>query len=110
MQKIMSHLKANIVQWLALVVLLTSMGAASRSALIPVLGALGRFVLPFIVVWVIFKVIKNRLNTAVKRFQDQMLQTIQNGGAGARGGVGSGQVLDLCPRCGSLKDGAHSCP
>jgi len=110
MQKIMSHLKANIVQWLALVVLLTSMGAASRSALIPVLGALGRFALPFIVVWVIFKVIKTRLNAAVKRFQDQMLQTIQNGGAGARGGQGAGQILDLCPRCGSLKDVAHSCP
>jgi hypothetical protein len=110
MQKIINHLKANIVQWLALVVLLSSMGVASRAAVVPVLGALGRFVLPFIVLWIIFKVIKNRLNAAVKRFQDQMFQTIQNNGAVARGGQGSGQVIDLCPKCGSLKDIAHSCP
>ena len=110
MQKITNHFKANIVQWLALVVLLSSMGAASRAAVVPVLGALGRFALPFIVVWVIFKVIKNRMNAAVKRFQDQMFQTIQNNGAVARGGQGSGQVIDLCPTCGSLKDVSHMCP
>jgi len=110
------HLKANFIQWLALVVLVSAILSASRAAFMPMVYSLGRFVLPFLVVWVIYRFVKGRLETAVKKFQDQVMQNIQNSGQGFAGGPAPGssgargqQVIDLCPKCGVLQTAAHRC-
>lgn len=116
MASILRHFKANLVQWIALGVLVAAMLSASRAAFMPMLWSLGRFVLPIFVVWLIYKFVKGRLETAVKKFQDQLMQNIQNSGQGFAGGQATGargaggqQVIDLCPKCGVLQTAAHRC-
>ena len=116
MTSIIRHLKANFIQWMALGVLVAAMLSASRAAFMPMVWSLGRFVLPIFVVWLIYRFVKGRLETAVKKFQDQMMQNIQNSGQGFTGGPTPGyrgtkgqQVLDLCPKCGVLQTASHRC-
>ena len=114
MDGLFRHLKSNFIQWAALFVLVASMIAASRAAFVPMLLSWGRLILPFFIVWLIYRVVRKRIETALKRFQDQVMQNIQNGPDGyagnSPGGRGRQQVLDLCPKCGALLSPAHRCP
>lgn len=107
------HLKANFIQWVALLVLVAAMVAASRAAFVPMALSLGRLVLPFVIVWLLYKMVRKRIESALKRFQDQVMQNIQNGPNGFAGsssaGRGNQQVLDLCPKCGVLQSPTHRC-
>lgn len=113
MRTIIRHLRSNIIQWAALSVLVASMLAASRSTFIPMAMSLGRVVVPFLVVWLIYRIIKKRVSSAVTKFQDQLMQNIQNAGQGyaaqGAGGKTKTQVLDLCTKCGSLDSPGHRC-
>jgi ABC-type nickel/cobalt efflux system permease component RcnA len=117
MTGIIRHLKTNLIQWVALGVLVAAMLSASRAAFIPILMNISRFLVPILVIWLIYRFLKGRLETAVKRFQDQMMQNFQNSGQGFPGGHGAGkqagrggqEVLDLCPKCGVLQTATHRC-
>lgn len=111
MKKVVLHFKASLGQWIALGILLAAMFSASRGAAAPALWALGRFILPVVIIWLVIKLVKSRVSSAVQKFQEQMMQGMP-GAPGAQtpgrtGGVG--QVLDLCPKCGSLMNHGHKC-
>lgn len=110
MKKVATHVKSNFIQWTALGILVAAMFSASKGAAMPAIWALGRFVLPVVVIWLVFKLLKSKVSGAVQKFQEQMMQGMQQGaGQQARGPGGSGQVLDLCPKCGALQSPGHMC-
>jgi hypothetical protein len=107
MDAIVRHIKGNFTQWIALSILVFAMFAASRGAALPALWALGRFVLPVLVIWLVFRLIKSRVSRAVQKFQEQMMQGMNAPGARTNGA--GRQVLDLCPKCGTLMTAGHRC-
>ena len=116
MAALIRHFKANFIQWIAIAVLVSAMFSASRAAFVPMVWGLGRFVLPILVLWLIYRFVKGRLETAVKKFQDQLMQNIQSSSQGFPGGQPPGargsrgqQVIDLCPKCGVLQTATHRC-
>ena len=110
MRKVVVHVKASLGQWLALGILLAAMFSASRGAALPAIWALGRFVLPVVLIWLVFKLVKSRISSAVQKFQEQMMQGVQGpGGTRSPGRADGGQVLDLCPTCGALLSPGHRC-
>lgn len=113
MKAIIQHLRSNIIQWAAFSVLVASMLAASRSTFIPMAMGLGRVVMPFLIIWLVYRIVKKKVSSAVAKFQDQLMQNVQNAGQGyaaqGAGGKTKNQVLDLCPKCGSLDSPSHRC-
>jgi hypothetical protein len=113
MKAVIRHLRANVIQWAAFAVLVSSMLAASRSTFIPMAMGLGRVVMPVLIVWLIYRFVKKRVSSAISKFQDQLMQNVQNAGQGyaaqGAGGKTKNQVLDLCPKCGSLDSPSHQC-
>lgn len=113
MKTIIRHLRSNAIQWAAFAVLVASMLAASRTTFVPMAMGLGRVIMPFLIVWLIYRIVKKRVSSAVAKFQDQLMQNIQNAGPGyaSQGAVGKtkSQILDLCPKCGSLDSANHRC-
>ena len=122
--------QGNLISLIAFAILAASMLSASRGAILPMLVRFGRFIFPFVVIWLVYRLIRARVSRAVKVFQEQMFQNIQNGmnpnvrpdargasTAGSWGGSGgafagaknTGEVLDLCPKCGSLQTSTHHC-
>lgn len=112
---------SNLIQWVVLAILFGSMFSGSRRAILPMLIGAGRFLTPFVIIWLVFKMIKSKISRAFSKLQEQMMQGVQNGSAGnvgasfgaARQGrqeaASGGQVLDLCPKCGSLLTSHHQC-
>lgn len=90
-----------------------------------VLGSLGRFVLPFAMIFLVFKWAKKKFLTAAQdalRKQMEMQGMRWPGGPGPTGGgygagqagdsrrgSGDGRTIDLCPKCGSYLAPGHSC-
>ncbi len=111
MRRIGGHIKANFIQVLALAILVSAMFSASKKAMVPMVWGLGRFLLPIFVIWLIYRFVRARVSAAVKKFQEQMLQGMQQGAAAGPGpgGRSAGQVLDLCPKCGDLQNPGHRC-
>jgi len=110
MKNVTAHIKTNFIQWLALGILVMAMFSASKGAALPAIWALGRFVLPVLVIWLVIKLVKSRVSGVVQKFQEQMMQGMQQGsGAPGRVGGAGGQVLDLCPKCGALQSASHKC-
>jgi hypothetical protein len=111
MRRIAVHIKANFIQILALTILVSAMFSASKKSVLPMLWGLGRFLLPVFIIWLIYRVVRARVSAAVKKFQEQMLQGMQQGAAAGHGprGPSGGQVLDLCPKCGDLQNPGHRC-
>lgn len=107
MNSLLNHLRGNFSQWIALGILVLAMFTASRGAALPAIWALARFVLPLLVIWLVFRLIKARVSRAVQKFQEQMMQGMNPQGGRAAGN--GRQVLDLCPKCGSLMAPNHRC-
>ena len=110
MKQVVRVIRVGALQWIAIAILGASMFSASKRAVLPAIGAILRVIWPFLVVYLIWRVIKAKVSGAVQKFQEQMLQQAQGAGAG---GVGrqknGGQVLDLCPKCGDLLGAGHRC-
>jgi hypothetical protein len=106
-EKVVKHFKDHIIQWVALGVLVVAMFSAARGAALPAIWALGRFVIPMLIIWLVYRVVKSRISKAVQKFQEQMMQGM-NAQSGRTPGAGK-QVIDLCPRCGSLMSPGHFC-
>jgi hypothetical protein len=116
-----SSRNSNFIQWAVVILLVGSMFSGSRRAILPMLAGAARFLCPFVIIWLVVKLIKNRIARAFAKLQQQVMQGVQNGSAvnmganfgGSRHGeqqsAGGGQVLDLCPKCGSLLTGHHQC-
>jgi hypothetical protein len=112
---------SNFIQWVVVALLVGSMFSGSRRAILPMLAGAARFLSPFIIIWLVVKLIKNRMTRAFSKLQDHLMQGVRNGSAvnmnSNFGGIrqerqastGGGQVLDLCPKCGSLLAGQHQC-
>lgn len=123
MNNVKQHLsnKGNFIQWIVIAILAGSMFSGSRRAIMPMLLSVARFLAPFVIIWFVIKLIKNKISGVFVKFQEQMTQGVQNGAstqsAAGFGGMRqgrkdtqqSGQVLDLCPKCGSLLAGHHHC-
>lgn len=109
MKKAAQILKDNIFQVIAIAILMSAMLSASKRAALPALWAIGRFIMPVLVILLIFKFIKSRVSNAVQKFQQQMMQGMQNAGAGQGISREKGQVLDMCPKCGGLQNAGHRC-
>lgn len=107
MNSFLKHMRGNFSQWLALGILILAMFSASRGAALPAIWALGRFVLPILLIWLVIRLVKARVALAVQKFQDQMMQGMNPHGGGTS--TGGRQVLDLCPKCGSLMAPNHRC-
>ena len=111
----------NLIQWVVIAILAGSMFSGSRRAIMPLLLGIGRFLAPFVIIWLVIRLIKNKISGVFAKFQEQMIQGVQNGtSAHSTAGFGgmrqgrqdaqqNGQVLDLCPKCGSLLAGHHQC-
>ncbi len=112
MRRIGGHIKANLSQIVALTILVCAMFSASRKAMLPMVWGLGRFLLPILVIWLIYRFVRARVSAVVKKFQEQLLRGMQQGAAAGPGpgGHSGGQVLDLCPKCGDLQNPGHRCP
>ncbi len=111
MRRVGTMLRSNLPQLIALGILILAMGSASKRAIVPMALGILRFIWPFVVIWLIYRLIKGRVERAVKKFQEQMLAGLQNQGAGPgrASPAGTGQVLDLCPKCGALQQSDHRC-
>jgi hypothetical protein len=113
MRRVATQVRSNLPQLIALGILILAMGSASKRAIVPMALGILRFVWPFLLIWFIYRLIRGRVERAVKQFQEQMLAGLQNQGAGHHHGRGStansGQVLDLCPKCGVLQQANHRC-
>jgi hypothetical protein len=107
--------KENMWSLLALCILgaalLTSRGGLA--ALMPVM----RIVVPFIAVYLIFKFIKKKLTS---KFQEALKGHLGTGGGPIdpqkiaeilqnRSQKNQGQVIDLCPKCGTYLSPGHRC-
>ncbi len=114
MKKIMQTIKTSSPQLIALVILGCAMLSAGRRAALPAIWAILKFALPFIVLWIIWRVIKAKVSGIAKKFQDQVMAAAaaQQNGAGNRYNPNSdskNQVLDLCPQCGEVLKPSHRC-
>lgn len=115
----------GIIQWIALVALVAAMFSASKSAALPAIYALLRFLWPLLLVWLIWRFFKAKVSGVVGKFQDQVMNAAGQGnmhsvgGDAAAAGFGRGtkakasrapgEVLDLCPKCGVLLSKDHRC-
>ena len=110
----------GVVQWVALVVLIAAMFSAGKRAALPALFAIVRFMWPFLVIWLVWRFLKSKVSGVVGKFQSQVMDAAnQQGGAGGGfAGVAQraaasrktqGDVIDLCPKCGSLLAVGHRC-
>ena len=111
MNRIGGQIKANFIQIIALLILVSAMFSASKKAILPMVWGFGRFLLPFLIIWLVYRFVRARVSAAFKKFQEQLLQGMHQGaatGAGP-GGRSAGQVLDLCPKCGDLQSHGHQC-
>lgn len=75
-------------------------------ALVPV----AKFIAPFLVIWVIFRLVRHKLKTmasgAVSGRLQEMMRQMAEQQQGGRSGKG---VIDLCPKCGSYLKPGHKC-
>jgi hypothetical protein len=111
---------AGLLPGLAITVLVVAMFSANKRAAAPALLAIGKFLWPLLVVWIVWRFIKSRVTAGVQKFQQQIMQAAQHGGmsGGMPGSVtqnrgaassGNGQIIDLCPSCGTLLAPGHRC-
>ena len=109
----MKIVKSSSPQLIALAILGAAMLSAGRRAALPAIWAILKLALPFIVLWMIWRIIKAKVSGFAKKFQDQvMAAAAQQNGAGNRYNPNSdskNQVLDLCPQCGDVLKPAHKC-
>lgn len=69
-----------------------------------------KFILPVILVVVVFKLATKKLRVAAANFVTKnMNQMNQAGGFGNIGNNQGKKVIDLCPKCGSYKQAGHKC-
>ena len=111
--------RIGAIQWVAFAVLLASMFSASRRAAVPAIMAIVKFLWPFIVVWLVWRLIKAKIGGAVQKFQQQVMDAAGQGGMNSAGGAqrfraaspasGGGEILDLCSNCGTLLSPGHRC-
>lgn len=108
--------RAGGLQMLAMLVLIMAMFTANKRAAAPALMAIVKFIWPLLVVWLIWRFIKSRVTAGVQKFQQQIMQAAQQNGvasgvASGRSGSaqGVGQIIDLCPKCGTLLSSGHQC-
>jgi hypothetical protein len=108
----------KMLQWAAAILLLVAMFSASKSAALPALIKIGRFLFPFILLWFVWKFLRDRVSRTMGKLKDQILDAAQQQqhARGAGVGVGLGkigkdksEVIDLCPQCGSLLAAGHVC-
>ncbi|MCX6126022.1 MAG: hypothetical protein NTV34_14915 [Proteobacteria bacterium] len=112
------------IQWIALVVLIAAMFSAGKRAAMPALFAVLRFMWPFLVVWLVWRFLKGKVSSVVGKFQAQVMDAANQQGGVAGGFAGGfagaaqraaasrktqGDVIDLCPKCGSLLAAGHRC-
>ena len=112
-------LPSGVMQWIALAILVAAMFAASRRAAVPAIMAIGKFLWPVLIVWLIWRFVKARISGSVKKFQQQIMDAAQQGGMSGRGAAryqnatgpasAKGEVLDLCAQCGTLLVPGHRC-
>lgn len=98
----------GLVQILALGVLVAAMFSAGKKAAVPALLAVVKFIWPFLMIWLVWRLIKGKATSAMDRFKEQMMQAVQQQ-QGASAAQGKGEVLDLCPKCGVLLTSSHRC-
>ena len=110
----------GVVQWVALVVLIAAMFSAGKRAALPALFAIVRFMWPFLVIWLVWRLFKSKVSRVVGKFQSQVMDAANQQGGAAGGFAGAaqraaasrktqGDVIDLCPKCGSLLAAGHRC-
>jgi uncharacterized protein YacL len=106
MKNVALTIQRNVLQFVALGLLVAGMLTASKGAAVPALMALGRFIVPVIIVYLAFKLISKKTKGVMQRFQEQILQQAQmQRGASNQGGT----VVDLCPTCGDVLKPGHRC-
>lgn len=107
---------AGLLPGLAITVLVVAMFSANKRAAAPAIIAIGKFLWPFLLVWIVWRFVKSRVTAGVQKFQQQIMEAAQQGGmpggvAQGRGAAasGNGQIIDLCPSCGTLLSAGHQC-
>lgn len=109
--------RIGVIQWVALVILVASMFSASKRAAIPAVMGIVKFVWPLLAVWLVWRLIKAKITAKVQAFQQQVMNATSQGGINGPGAqrfrassaAGAGEVLDLCPKCGTLLSPGHRC-
>lgn len=104
--------KLSEYKWSLLALALILGGLFSSRGGLAALAPLLRFILPIVVVLFLFNYVKRRLSSGAlgealrKKMEEAMRQQQAQGG---RGGAGGGNVIDLCPKCGSYLAAGHRC-
>lgn len=110
--------RIGALQWVALAILVASVFSASKRAVVPALMGIVKVLWPFILVWVIWRLIKAKIGSTMQRFQQQVMDAASQGGVNATGAQrfratgpasGGGEILDLCSQCGTLLSPGHRC-
>ena len=111
-QKLLKKLHEYKWSVLALVFILGALleSRGGLMALVPVI----RFLFPVLVLILLFRLIKGRLSAAfgeqLRKATEQQRETMrQQMGGGAGPGGHDGNVIDLCPKCGSYLKPGHRC-
>ena len=52
----------NLIQWVVIAILAGSMFSGSRRAIMPLLLGIGRFLAPFVIIWLVIRLIKNKIS------------------------------------------------
>ncbi|MCX6116700.1 MAG: hypothetical protein NT027_04105 [Proteobacteria bacterium] len=115
MSKMIQIIKGNLLQFLALGLLVAALFSTGKRAAMPAIFAFLKVLWPFIVIWIIWRFVKAKITGAATRFKDQIMEAAaQQQGVGRAGSSSAatanrGPVLDMCPKCGNLLKPGHTC-
>ncbi len=100
-------IRAHAFQILALGILTFAVMASGKTGAMQAFRSIFKVIWPFVAAWFAIKWIKSLFASKIKNFQEQVMAA-----AAQRTGAGSTavkDVIDLCPKCGSMDLSGHRC-
>lgn len=92
-------------QFVALGLLVMAMVVSGRAGAIQAFRGVLRFVWPILLIWFVLYWLKKKFSKKLSDFQSQIMKAAQDRVQNNSGAP----VIDLCPKCGNVKNANHKC-